>query len=411
DDFTPLLERVDPATRPWIPRGGLSAQVWLTGTLEHPQLGGQADFFALKFKPPDPLPLATDLRLSARLDPSGIAIEMADGFLGKGPFWASGRWNCFEPDQPLSLWLTGHDVLVVDDPLARIRVKPDAMLTWDAKHSLKLTGRLEVPLLIYHREFSSTTPGSRTTARQVTAPRLRLIPAESGGFMIPGIEGLEGLELDLKVGTPGEVRIENSVVGLHLFVDGQLTGTASDPALSGHLVCRPNRGEVKLAPGTFMRIESAEAWLPDAAGRPPSVAFHGRVGTGEGAIQIIVEGPLDNPSLTLKSDPPMSQKDLLARLAFGIAPGAVSGETGVATLALYIYEQAKDDWPSADRKEGFFDKIRPTVIPGETSQQRRVPWELPPVGTLRSTSLRTEYVYNYYFSIIGETNREGDVGG
>lgn len=410
DDFTPLLERVAPSTRVWIPSGGLTAQVFLTGTLEHPQLGGQADFFSLKFKPPDPLPLATDLRLSARLDASGVRIEVADGVLGKGPFWASGRWNCFEPDEPLSLWVTGQDVLVVDDPLARIRVKPDAMLTWDQKHPLKLTGRLEVPLLIYHREFSAVAIGSRGPARPVTAPRLRLIPAESGGFMIPGIEGLEALEIDLKVATTGEVRIENSVVGVLLSVDGQLSGTATDPALSGHILCRPNRGEVKLAPGTFMRIDSAEAWLPEEAGRSPTVVFHGHVGTGEGAIQITVEGPMDNPALTLKSDPPMPQKDLLARLAFGIAPGAVSGETGVATLALYLYEQAKDDWPSADRKEGFFDKIRPTVIPGETSQ-RRVPWELPPVGTLRSTSLRTEYVYNHYFSIIGETNREGDVGG
>jgi len=120
---------------------------------------------------------------------------------------------------------------------------------------------------------------------------------------------------------------------------------------------------------------------------------------------------MDAPSLSLKSDPPMPQKDLLARLAFGIAPGAVSGETGVATLALYLYEQAQDDWPNADRKEGLLDKFRPTVIPGDSSQQRRVPWELPPTGTLKSTSLRTEYVYNSYFSIIGETNREGDVGG
>jgi hypothetical protein len=412
DDFTPLLERVNTPVRAWIPHGGLTAQVYLTGPLESPRLGGRAEFFALKFKPPDPLPLATDIRLSARLDESGVVIEMADGLLGKGPFWASGSWNCFEPNQPLTLWVTGQDVLVVDDPLARLRVRPDALLTWDARRGLKLSGRLEVPLLIYHREFGAATPGVHGATRQVAAPRLRLIPAETGGFLIPGIgEGLEALELDLKLSTPGEVRIENSTAGILVSVDGQLTGTATDPALSGRIRSRPNRGEVKLAPGTFMRIESAEAWLPEEAGRPPTVTFHGRVGTGEGAIQINVEGPLDNPSLSLKSDPPMSQKDLLGRLAFGIAPGAVSGETGVATLAVYLYDQAKDDWPNADRREGFFDRIRPTVIPGDSSQQRRVPWELPPTGTLRSTSLRTEYVYNYYFSIIGETNREGDVGG
>ena len=95
----------------------------------------------------------------------------------------------------------------------------------------------------------------------------------------------------------------------------------------------------------------------------------------------------------------------------GLGMGAVSSETGVATLAVYFYSQTQDNWPSADRRESFFDKFRPTVVPGDTSQQRRVPWELPPQGTLRSTALRTEYIINNYFSIVAETNREGDVAG
>ncbi|HEV3029602.1 MAG TPA: translocation/assembly module TamB domain-containing protein, partial [Planctomycetota bacterium] len=316
-----------------------------------------------------------------------------------------------QPGRPMTLWVTAQDALVVDDPLARLRVRPDALLTWDEKSGLRLTGRVEVPLLIYHREFGASTMGSRGATRQVTSPRLRLIPAETGGFLIPGIEGLEALALDLKVRTPGEVRIENSVVGILLSVDGHLGGTASDPALSGIIQSEPHRGEVKLAPGNFMRIESGQVTLPEEAGRAATVSFYGRVGTGDGAIQIIVEGPTDGPSLSLKSDPPQPQKDLLARLAFGIAPGAVSGETGAATVALYLYAQAQDDWPSADRQEGFLDKIRPTVIPVDSALQRRLPWELPPTGTLKSTSLRTEYVYNKYISIIAETSREGDVGG
>jgi autotransporter translocation and assembly factor TamB len=410
EDFTPLTERVDKTVRPWIPRGTLTAEVSVAGPPAALQLSGRAEFAASSFKLPDPLPVATHLRLSARLDSAGIAIERLDGELGQGPFWISGRWDCLLPGKPLSLWVTAQDALVVDDPLARLRVKPDAMLTWSESHGLKLTGRAEVPLLIYHREFSTTTPGARSAVRQVSAPRLRLIPVESGGFLIPGIEGLEALELDLKVMTTGEVRIENSVLGVLLTVDGHLGGTASEPALSGVIRSRPNRGEVKLAPGTFLRIESAEIHLPEEPGRPATVSFHGRVGTGEGAIQVVVEGPTDAPTLTLKSDPPQPQKDLLARLAFGVAPGAVSGETGAATLAMVLYGQMQDEWPSADRKEGFFDRIRPTVIPGDTTQHR-VPWELPPTANMKSTSLRTEYVYNSYFSIIGETNREGDVGG
>jgi len=410
DDFSPLLERMTKQARVWIPRGGLAAEAWLRGPASKLELGGRAEFVAMRWKPPPPLAEATDLRIVAQLDRDGIAFEMVDGLLGNGPFWCRGRFDAFLPNHPLQLWVTAWDALVVDDPLARLRIKPDVMLTWSKGNAVRLTGRVEIPLAIYHREFTASTPGARAV-RAVAAPRLRLIPGETGGYIIPGIEGLEGLEIELSFSTTGECRIENSAIGVLFHAEGQFTGTAAEPALSGVARSRENRGEVKLAPGNFLRIESMEVALPEEAGRTPSVRFQGRIGAGEGAIQVFVDGPLDNPTLVLKSDPPMPQKDLLARLAFGTGSGSMSREAGVAAVAIYIYGQAKEDWPSADRKEGFFDKFRPTVVPGETTLQRRVPWELPPAGTMRSTSLRTEYVYNSFVSIVAETNREGDVAG
>lgn len=410
-DLSPLLDRMTRQARVWIPAGRLNATVSLQGPMSKTELTGRLEFTAASFKPPAPLPGASDLRILAHLDEGGVVIETADGLLEEGPFWASGRWDVFRPGRALSLWITGWDVLVVDDPLVRIRVKPDAMLTWSEGRSVRLAGRVEIPLAIWHREFSAATPGNRSAARPLAAPRLRLIPGDSGGFIIPGIEGLEGLELDLQVATTGEFRIENSVAGVILIAEGLITGTGAEPTLSAVIRSRARRGEIKIAPGTYIRIESAEAVLPEEVGRPPMIRFNGRVGAGEAAIQIVLDGPLESPGLVLKSEPPQSQKDLLARLAFGLGTGAVSGETGVATLAIYLYEQVQNDWPSADRKEGFFDKFRPSVIPGDSSQTRRAPWELPPAGTLRSTSLRTEYVYNRFFSIVAETNREGDVGG
>jgi autotransporter translocation and assembly factor TamB len=409
DDLSPLLDRMTRQARVWIPRGGLAAEAWLRGTMAKPELGGRAEFVALRWKPPAPLPEARDIRIVARLDADGLAFETVDGLLGEGPFWASGRWDAFRPGLPLSLWITGRDALAVADPLARLRVRPDVVLSWTKGQFVKLSGRVEVPLAIYHREFAAATPGARMVSRQVSAPRLRLIPGETGGFLIPGIEGLEGLELDVQFVTTGEFRIENSVVGVLLQAEGQLGGTAAEPAISGVIRAKERRGEVKLSPGNFLRIESAEVVLPGELGHAPTVRFEGSVGVGEGLIQVRVEGPLDNPALVLKSDPPLPQKDLLSQLAFGLGMGNVSGETGVATLAVYLYSQSLDNWPSADRKEGFFDRFRPKVVANDPS--RRKPWELPPQGTLSSTALRTEYVVNSYFSIVAETNREGDVGG
>jgi autotransporter translocation and assembly factor TamB len=411
DDLSPFLDRLTPQARIWIPHGGLAVNVGLHGPVSKPALTGRAEFSMPLWKPPAPLPEAQDIRIVARLDADGIAFDMVDGLLGKGPFWASGRWDAFRPGTPLSLWITGRDALAIADPLARMRVKPDVTLTWTQGDYVRLSGRVEVPLAIYHREFAAATPGgTRVATRQVAPPRLRLIPGESGGFLIPGIEGLEGLELDLHVVTTGEFRIENSVAGVLLQAEGQLTGTGAEPAVNGVIRTVQRHGEVKLAPGNFLRVDYGEAVLPEELGRVPTIRFEGHVGVGEGMIQVRVEGPLDNPALTLNSDPPQPQKDLLGKLAFGLGTGSFSSETGVATLAVYIYSQAQDDWPSADRKEGILERFRPQVV-APYDATRRKPWELPPQGTLRSTALRTEYVLNDYFSIIAETNREGDVGG
>src|SRR6185295_2089155 len=114
-------------------------------------------------------------------------------------------------------------------------------------------------------------------ARQIAAPRLRLIPGETGGFIIPGIDGLQGRELELSFATTGEFRIENSAIGVLLTAEGQLTGTAFEPALSGVVRSKADRGEVKLAPGNFLRIVSLEALFPDEVGKSATIRFQGRV--------------------------------------------------------------------------------------------------------------------------------------
>lgn len=409
DDLSPVLDLLPASVRPWLPRGRLTATVGVEGPLSKPEVTGAAEFAADRFRPPAPLAEAADLRVQARLDQDGLAVEAISGQLGQGPFRVSGRWDVLRPNLPLSLAVTGRDVLVVDDPLARLRVTPDVVLTWEEGRPLKLAGHVDIPLLIFHREVSATAPGSRPV-RSVEAPRLHLIPGEAGGYLVPGIEGLEMVQIDLQFATTGEARVENGVVGVLLHAEGELTGTATNPVLSGRIRSEERRGEIKLARGNFMRIESLEIVVPRKVGHLPSVRFNGKVGAGEGAIEVNVDGPLEHPQLILKSDPPQPQKDLLARLAFGLGTGAVSGETGIATVAVLLYSQTQDQWPSATRREGFFDRFRPSVVPGETNQQRP-PWELPPQANLQSTSLRTEYEINSVFSIVAETNREGDVAG
>src|SRR5207302_1192658 len=110
--------------------------------------------------------------------------------------------------------------------------------------------------------------------KEAAAPKLRLVPAPEGGFLLPGgVKGGEKVSLDLELRTTREARIENSALGALLEADVRLGGTLAAPAISG--MVRARRGEVKLATGVFIRIERAEVTLPREAGRSGTIYFKG----------------------------------------------------------------------------------------------------------------------------------------
>ncbi len=410
-DLSFLAERIPETARPWLPPASARVRATLGGTVGEPAWTADLEAESPPFAPPAPLGRVEGLRVAASLDASGLALDSIRGTLGLGEFRASGRWDLFEPGRPLAVRLTGREMLVVGTDLVRLRASPDAEITWAEGAGLRAAGRLDVPLLLFHREFERPSSAGRESAREVAPPRLVLPPAEGGGFFLPGIEGLGGLALDLEVSAAGELRIENSAVAALFRGEARVTGNADRPVVSGAVRLRRGRGEVKLGPGIFIRADRAEALLPAEPGKLATVDFEGHTGVGDDEIRIRISGPLSGPSLSLSSNPARPQRELLARLAFGQGPGAVSGAGAGGTAALRIFSELQDERPVAERQEGFFQRLKPAVVAGEAPGQRRVPWELPPAGTVRGTALRTEYVYNSFLSVVAETNRAGDVAG
>jgi hypothetical protein len=247
--------------------------------------------------------------------------------------------------------------------------------------------------------------------KEVRAPGISLPRAPEGGFLVlPGIPGLEAVTLDARAATTGECRIENSGVGVLFSAEARIGGTLAAPALSG--TGRLRSGEVKLTTGVFVRIEKAEVELPPEPGRLARVHAEGRTGYGRGAIEVVVDGPLAEPELRLRSDPPRSQQDLLAYLAFGQLPGDVSGTGALGVLALRLYKEQTGARPSAEPKETLLERLNPEILtPAERPGERRSPWTLPAAGTSRGTVVRTEYFVNRYVSVVAETDREANVGG
>jgi hypothetical protein len=411
DELAPLRARVADPDELGIKVGRLTATVEIGGPISAPTWTADARIRADILHLPSPLGPVRDINLKAGFESGRLQLSELTATLGYGPFRASGHWEPYAPGRPLRLEIKGRNLLVVDDSLVRVRLNPDLVITKTDEASWTIQGSVAVPLAIIHSEFvtgriEGREPEEKTTP--LAAPGYELRAARGGGFILPGAEGGRNIALDLKITAPGEVRIENRTLGVLLEGDLEVRGTAARPIASG--VVRARRGEVKVGPGIFIQIVSGRIRLPKEPGKTATVRLVGRVGSGDGAIRIIADGPLESPDLDLRSDPPRRDDEILSYLAFGRWPGELGGGSALGILALEAFDQFSDSMPKADRKESLIDKLHPTIVP-EEEEERRAPWELPAAGTGRGFMLRTEYTLNRHFSVILESDREGNVRG
>lgn len=395
--FAPFLPE---ALRPYVPAGELRVE----GSIRGREWSAAAALSAPILRPPEPFAPVKDLQATATIDRSGLKVDKIWGRMGGATFEASLRRDSAGATRGT---LRGTELLAVSTRLSHIRVSPNVDFLWEPGQRARLTGALTVPLALIHEEPGSPGSGGGGGG-ELAVGGLRLRPARGGGVLVPGLPGMEEVALDLEVATTGEVRVENSVVGAMLRAKGRLRGTLAEPGASGEV--EATSGEVKLPAAIFVRIETARVTIPPEAGADPSVHFVGRVGKGEGSIEIRVDGPLARPELNLSSDPPATQQDLMARLAFGHPPGQVEG-AALGAFALRLFEQYTAGWPQARPSENVLSRLKPTVLNETGEDPVRRPWELPSGRTARGMVVRTEYLWSPHFSVVGEADREANVGG
>ena len=89
----------------------------------------------------------------------------------------------------------------------------------------------------------------------------------------------------------------------------------------------------------------------------------------------------------------------------------MEGEQAGGVILAKFLEYMTDDWPRADRREDLFTELNLTVSSVEESTSPNAPWDLPASGGTGGTLIRGEYPLSRWFSVIGETDMEGNVSG
>ena len=173
-------------------------------------------------------------------------------------------------------------------------------------------------------------------------------PAPAQGA--PGL--LSRLALDVAVNAPGRVFVRGR--GLDSEWRGTLAvgGTAARPEVSGNLSVV--RGSIALA-GKRFPIERGTVTIPPGAMDDPLISVEATLPGADIMAKAEVEGPVSAPRLSLTSEPPLPQDEILSRVLFGrnvASLGAMEAVT-LARSALELSGKGGDGSGPLDRVRRF----------------------------------------------------------
>lgn len=126
-------------------------------------------------------------------------------------------------------------------------------------------------------------------------------------------------QLAVTVSAPNRVFIRGRGIDAELGGDLRVTGTSAAPILNGGFELRRGRLQV-----LGQRLDFSRGRVTFADALTPELDFVAETRAGDVTAQIIVTGPADQPAFAFTSQPQLPQDEVLSRILFSRASGALS---------------------------------------------------------------------------------------
>ena len=268
-----------------------------------------------RFTVPDPEVEVTGLRGRLLLEGDGARLEGLEAAVNGGRVVAAGR---------IALSGDGESAFTVEGEGIGLELQPD--LRGEVAFELQATGTAEAPRVTGHVEVVDAAYRGSRSPQQVWDDLLaRWAPKPRATAVDDVPSALErSLVLDVAVRSRNDVTWDNAHGRFAATADLTLRGTPDRPALAGAVVLRPG-GDLVVG-GTVVDLRGGSLRFAEATGVDPRVAFSAYARVSRYDVELRAVGIAGDLELTLSSQPPLPQSDLLAL----IATGATSGETGSA---------------------------------------------------------------------------------
>lgn len=317
-------------------RGRLDGILAVRGTPREPEVSGAFDLDRGSVRLPEQGLRLAEMEGAVRIVGDAVIIDSLTTLSDGGPIRLVGTLDIATPTEPgFDLALAARDARVLDNEQGRIRADADLVVTgpFDA---VRVTGDLRL------REGDIYVPETDPRLIELEDPAV-LALIDSAGLDPEGVLArnplLENLRVDVGVRIARNTWVRTAEADVEIYTPEE-TGPLTlgldrgEQAFTLEGVVHTDRGEYEFSGRRFELTSGAVTFVGGEPINPllqitaeHQVPQQGREAL---AIQINIGGTLEEPSVTLSSNaqPPLSQSDLIAYLAFGESSSSLLTQGG-----------------------------------------------------------------------------------
>jgi hypothetical protein len=307
--------------------GRLGAELSVEGPVSAPELKGSLSLRDGELRSVEALPPTRDLYLDADADRTVLRIQSGGGTLGGAPFVVSGSIKLDGRSIITDLRLEGKDLLLFRDEETRVRGNADLHVQGPFRR-LRISGTLDITdgRFVRNVDFLSLLKGSGRPKGEARLQPFSLADSP-----------LKDAAFDVRIASKAPINIRNNIATGGVRPALSLLGTGEAPLVVGDIYLDPTK--VKLPSG---RMDVTSGVIRISEGEPdrPYLDFFGTTRLFGYDIKIVVQGPYDEPVVTLSSVPPLPEDDLLLLILAGRPPkqgsGRDKGLQGTKSVAVYL---------------------------------------------------------------------------
>jgi translocation and assembly module TamB len=316
--------------------GRLDMEAALTGPAEKPTLLGTIRLTDGELRTSYEIPSVQDIQLAVAFDTDRIDISRLSGELGGAPFTVTGKITEYTSANPvIDLIFQGKNLLLHRSDGMNIRSDADLIFR-GVLNRLSVSGDLAISDGRFTKKFDFLRSVTESTKSQQTQG-LQLFsfkePPLSRASLAVGIQTKKGF------------LIKNNLAQGFIRPDLLLGGTGELPVIQGTVYLDPIK--IKL-PSGFLTIDSGLVRFTETQPDRPQVDMTGTATIMGYEITMLINGPIDEPVVTLSSAPPLPDDELLLLVLTGTPPksgtGGGSMQKSTMNVAVYLGRSVLDGW-------------------------------------------------------------------